>query len=58
MKGLAGIAVAALIAAAGVLWFQTSPNVVAIKVTPMQPKASMPTFKQVHDDVQREKMRP
>jgi hypothetical protein len=58
MNGLAAIAVAGLIAAAGVLWFQTSPNVVTIKVTPMQPDASMPTFRQVQDDVQRGKMRP
>ena len=57
MNGLAAIAVAGLIAAAGVLWFQTSPNVVTVKVTPMQPNASMPTFKQVQDEVQREKMR-
>lgn len=58
MNGLAAIAVAGLIAAAGVLWFQTSPSVVTIKVTPMQPDASMPTFRQVQDDVQRGKMRP
>jgi len=58
MNGLAAIAVAGLIAAAGVLWFQTSPNVVTIKVTPMQPDASMPTFRQVQDDVQRDRMQP
>ena len=58
MKGLAGIAVAGLIAAVGVLWFQTSPNVITVRATPMQPNANMPTFKQVHDDVQREKMGP
>ncbi len=58
MNGLAAIAVAGLIAAAGVLWFQTSPNVVIVKVAPMQPDASMPTFRQVQDDVQRGKMRP
>jgi hypothetical protein len=58
MNGLAAIAVAGLIAAAGVLWFQTSPNVVTVKVTPMQPDASMPTFGQVQDEVQRDRMRP
>jgi len=45
MKGLTGIAVAGLIAVAGVLWFQASPNVVTVKATPMQPNASLPTFK-------------
>ena len=57
MKGLAAIAVAGLIAAAGALWFQSSPNVVDVKVTPMQPNANMPTFKQVQEEVRREGMR-
>ncbi|MFG3592813.1 hypothetical protein [Bradyrhizobium sp. RDI18] len=56
MKGLTAIAVAGLMSAAGVLWFQTSPNVVAIKTTPMQPNPNMPTFKQVQDEVRREKV--
>jgi hypothetical protein len=55
MKGLAAIAVAGLMAAAGALWFQTSPNVVTVKVAPMQPNASLPTFKQVQDEVRQEK---
>ena len=58
MKGLTGIAVAGLIAVAGVLWFQASPNVVTVKATPMQPNASLPTFKQVETEVQREQARP
>jgi len=57
MKGLTGIAVAGLIAVAGVLWFQASPNVVTVKATPMQPNASLPTFKQVETEVQREQAR-
>lgn len=57
MKGVAAIAVAGLIAAAGVLWFQTNPNVVTVKATPMQPNANLPTFKQVQEDARREGMR-
>lgn len=57
MKGIAAIAVAGLIAAAGALWFQISPNVVDVKVTPMQPNADLPTFKQVQEDLRREGMR-
>jgi hypothetical protein len=57
MKGLAAIAAAGLMAAAGALWFQTNPNVVTVKVAPMQPNASLPTFKQVQDEVRQEKMR-
>ncbi|WP_156433828.1 hypothetical protein [Bradyrhizobium retamae] len=55
MKGLIAIAVAGLMSVAGILWFQTSPNVVAVKVTPMQPNPNMPTFKQMQDEVRREK---
>jgi hypothetical protein len=58
MNGLTAIAVAGLIAVAGVLWFQASPNVVTIKATPMQPNASLPTFRQVETDLQREQARP
>lgn len=58
MNGLAAIGVAGLIAVAGVLWLQASPNVVTLEVTPMQPDAGMPTFRQVHDEVQRETARP
>ena len=57
MKGLAAIAAAGLMAAAGALWFQTNPNVVTVKVASMQPNASLPTFKQVQDEVRQEKMR-
>jgi hypothetical protein len=55
MKGLLGIAVAGMIAVAGVLWFQASPNVVAVKTVPMQPNADLPTFKQVQTELQRDK---
>lgn len=51
MKGLAGIAVAGLIAAAGVMWFQTNPGVVTVKVQPLQPNPNLPTFKQVESDL-------
>lgn len=57
MKGLTGIAVAGLIAGAGLLWFQASPNVIDIKPSPMQPNAGMPTFKQVEAEAQREQAR-
>ncbi|MET0679105.1 MAG: hypothetical protein ABW175_25175 [Bradyrhizobium sp.] len=52
MKGLTGIAVAGLIAAAGWMWFQTNPNVVTVKVQPLQPNPNLPTFKQVETGLQ------
>jgi hypothetical protein len=52
MKGLTGLAVAALIAAAGLMWFQTNPNVVTVKVQPLQPNPNLPTFRQVETDLQ------
>ena len=49
MKGLAAIGAAGLIAAAGALWFSTSPNVIAVKVEPMRPNPNLPSFKQVEE---------
>jgi hypothetical protein len=47
MKSLASLGVAALIAAAGVLWFMTNPTIVTIKVVPLKPSSELPTFKPV-----------
>jgi hypothetical protein len=52
MKGLAAIAVAGMIAAAGALWFQTNPNVVVVKVEPLRPNPNLPTFHQVQTPLQ------
>jgi hypothetical protein len=57
MKGLTGIFVAGLMAVAGALWFQSSPNVVTVRPAPMQPDPNLPTFKQVQDEVLRENVR-
>lgn len=51
MKGLGAIAVAGLIAAAGVMWFQTNPPVATVKVVPLQPNPNLPTFRQVETDL-------
>ena len=47
MKGLASLGAAALIAAAGVLWFMSKPTVVTVQIKPLQPSAAIPTFKRV-----------
>lgn len=51
MKGLTGIAVAGLIAAAGWMWFQTSPTVATVDQRPLQPNANLPTFGQVESNL-------
>jgi hypothetical protein len=45
MKGFAALGAAACIVAAGVLWFMTKPVLVTAEVRPLQPRASMPTFR-------------
>jgi hypothetical protein len=47
MKGLAALGAAALMAAAGVLWFVSKPTVVAVQVEPLRPNAALPVFKRV-----------
>jgi hypothetical protein len=47
MKSLASLGVAALIAAAGVLWFMSNPTIVTMKVVPLKPSSELPTFKPV-----------
>jgi hypothetical protein len=50
MKGLATLGAAALIAGAGLLWFATKPALVTAERRPLQPDASLPTFKRVTED--------
>jgi len=53
MKGLAALGAAALIAAAGALWFMSKPTIVAVQVQPLQPNAALPVFKRVPTDLDR-----
>ena len=47
MKSLATVGAAALIAAAGALWFASGPTIVTMKVEPLKPSADLPTFKRI-----------
>ena len=47
MKGLAALGAAALIAAAGVLWFMSRPTLLTSQVEPLKPNATLPEFKRV-----------
>jgi hypothetical protein len=53
VKTLAALASAALIAAAGLLWFFSNPVVIAVKLEPLKPSAEIPTFHRVQDDLRR-----
>jgi hypothetical protein len=47
MKTFAALAVAGLIAGAGLLWFLSNPVVETVTVKPLQPSAAIATFKPV-----------
>jgi hypothetical protein len=47
MKEIAALGAAALIAAAGALWFTTKPALVQTEVAPLQARDDMPTFKPI-----------
>ena len=53
MKGLAALGAAAVIAAAGALWFMTKPALVTAEVRPLSPNPALPTFERVMGDLQR-----
>ena len=54
MKGIAAIAVALVIASVWASRFFSNPNVVTVKAVPMQPNPSLPTFKEVQEQIRRE----
>jgi hypothetical protein len=56
MKGLAALAVAAAIAAAGG-FFMSNPVVVTAQVKPLPPSADIPTFKSVRRGLERQRPR-
>ena len=47
MKGLAALAAAAFIAAAGVSWFTSKHVIATVERQPLSPSADLPTFKRV-----------
>jgi preprotein translocase subunit SecF len=53
MKTFAAIAVAGLIAGAGVMWFFSNPVVVTATVQPLKPSDKIPTFKRVEEPMPR-----
>ena len=57
MKTVAAIAVAGLIAGAGAFWILSNPTVVIATVKPLQPSASIPTFKPVPNGLEENKRR-
>ena len=57
MKGLAALAVALALTAAGGLWFMSNPVVVTAQIKPLQPSADIPTFKSVRTKLEQERTR-
>jgi hypothetical protein len=58
MKTLAALAVAGLIAGAGVLWFLSNPVVIGASVRPLKPSSEIGTFYPVPDATPRRDARP
>ena len=58
MRELAALGAAALIAAAGALWFMTKSAVVAPEVRPLQASAAIPTFSPARAGGERKPIRP